>query len=1041
MREFLLGGIGCLLAIASGATRAGALTIGSFAAGQQVTVAASPILCSRIRATPGLSGTELACAPPTSPLLVNGLPSQCVDGYRWWNVTQQSSGVSGWAAVGWWMIPRPAVGRTVSVANLCGQHLNVRDQASVTTGSIVTSLPEGSVVAVDGGPVLGAGPPEAPTIEWWHVISGSGSGWAAVGYWLEYPCDDGTVSSGEQCDDVSALGVSSNGASTSCCTATCQYRAAGQSCRSASGECDAAETCTGSSNACPADGKRPPGATCSSDGNPCTLDQCDGVNVTCQHPVGNAGIVCRSSGGECDVAESCTGSSTACPGDGKQSPGVGCTSDGNPCTLDQCDGVNVGCQHPAGNAGTVCRSSSGECDVAEACTGSSPTCPGDDKQPPGTTCSSDGNPCTADQCDGASVVCQHPAGNAGLVCRPSVMGCDPAESCTGASPSCPADVNNCTPSCGNGTVDAGEQCDGTNLGGQTCTSLGFSCGGVLSCSGCSLDLGGCLTSCDCGNNVVDPGEQCDGSDLDGLTCQTEGFAEGVLTCRSDCSLDVTGCGGTTTCDTTPLVGCRKPVVGHVASVQINRNIDPAKDKVTWKWLKGQATTKADFGDPSTSAAYAFCLYDQGGLRLAATIPPGGTCSGIPCWRASVSGYSYKNKARTPDGIFTLRLTQGLNGRSSIKLKGSGIDLQAPALPLAPTVTAQLKGNGTCWDVAFSSPTVTTVAKFKAKGDDAVASTSTSTNPSSTSSTSSTSTSTSTTTSSTLWAIKAAMPQATDVQASTVAGDGALYAIGIGGTRRVVRYDPSTDSWSNCHDQPFVSNTTLGVVAGGATAIGNRIYGIGETFFSVNPILIYDTGQDAWTVGPSDPNPDGGQGPSLAALGGNVYVIGGYGPGDLGTAVRVDVFVPSGPSGTWDTPIAPLNAGRGFAATAVVGTTVYAIGGIGGGGTRLTSVEAFDTANPSVGWVLRRPMPSQRGGAIAGVVNDRIYVAGGGNGAGANLRTVDRYDPASDSWTTIDPMNVGHAFGAGGAANGLLFVAGGYTDGGAASNVTEQGTLP
>jgi hypothetical protein len=38
--------------------------------------------------------------------------------------------------------------------------------------------------------------------------------------------------------------------------------------------------------------------------------------------------------------------------------------------------------------------------------------------------------------------------------------------------------------CGNGVIDAGEQCDGTNLNGQTCetATMGARPGGTLSCS-------------------------------------------------------------------------------------------------------------------------------------------------------------------------------------------------------------------------------------------------------------------------------------------------------------------------------------------------------------------------------------------------------------------------------------------------------------------------------------------------------------------------------------------------------------------------------
>src|SRR5262249_42098636 len=49
------------------------------------------------------------------------------------------------------------------------------------------------------------------------------------------------------------------------------------------------------------------GTTCTDDGDPCTTDNCDGTSTSCQHPPGNAGIVCRAASNECDVVETCPG--------------------------------------------------------------------------------------------------------------------------------------------------------------------------------------------------------------------------------------------------------------------------------------------------------------------------------------------------------------------------------------------------------------------------------------------------------------------------------------------------------------------------------------------------------------------------------------------------------------------------------------------------------------------------------------------------------------------------------------------------------------
>lgn len=52
--------------------------------------------------------------------------------------------------------------------------------------------------------------------------------------------------------------------------------------------------------------------------------------------------------------------------------------------------------------------------------------------------------------------------------------------------------------CGNGMIEGPEACDGSDLGGSTCSDQGFS-GGTLSCDGsCNYDTSGCFTAMDTG---------------------------------------------------------------------------------------------------------------------------------------------------------------------------------------------------------------------------------------------------------------------------------------------------------------------------------------------------------------------------------------------------------------------------------------------------------------------------------------------------------------------------------------------------------------
>ncbi|MBU1070514.1 hypothetical protein KJ975_13185 [Myxococcota bacterium] len=101
-----------------------------------------------------------------------------------------------------------------------------------------------------------------------------------------------------------------------------------------------------------------------------------------------------------------------------------------------------------------------------------------------------------------------------------------------------------TDSCGDNFADPEEACDGEDLRGQTCESLGYYViEGVLSCNAdCSYDFSDCGGQC--GNNVVETtdGEQCDGSNLNGSSCQALNYSGGQLACNTtDCTFDTSAC--------------------------------------------------------------------------------------------------------------------------------------------------------------------------------------------------------------------------------------------------------------------------------------------------------------------------------------------------------------------------------------------------------------------------------------------------------------------------------------------------------------------
>ncbi len=114
----------------------------------------------------------------------------------------------------------------------------------------------------------------------------------------------------------------------------------------------------------------------------------------------------------------------------------------------------------------------------------------------------------------------------------------------GCGADCRYDLTDCAASgrCGDGVSQGLETCDGTDLGGATCESLGYY-GGELACAEtCAYDTTDCATYGICGDDVrQDDLEECDGVDVGGLTCQELGYSGGTIGCTQTCAIDASGC--------------------------------------------------------------------------------------------------------------------------------------------------------------------------------------------------------------------------------------------------------------------------------------------------------------------------------------------------------------------------------------------------------------------------------------------------------------------------------------------------------------------
>jgi len=557
-------------------------------------------------------------------------------------------------------------------------------------------------------------------------------------------CGNGSLDGSEACD----LGAASNGAEGECCALDCSFAAAGTTCRAASGGCDVAESCTGSSTDCPADAFAAAGTTCRTANGDCDVaESCDGSSAACPSDAFvAAGTGCRAANGDCDVAEACSGSSAACPPDGLAAAGTSCRPAIDACDAPEiCTGTSASC--PADQlvaAGTACRAAAGDCDVAEACTGSSAACPPDGVAPSGTACRAASGSCdAAEACDGAAKDC--PANGlaaAGTVCRAAVGPCDVAEACTGTSNSCPADAlaspgttcrtaagacdaaERCTGSStacpadvlqpsgvtcrvASGTCDVAESCTGTSTScpvdakkTSVCRPASDACDAPESCNGTSDDCPADLvaaegTACRAVADACDVAESCDGVSMacPADTGLPDGDGDGTCDARDVCPAladplqgDADGDGAGDSCDE-----CTVLPGGAIAKTSLKLagfGTLPGDDKVTFK---GEAVLPSN---PSISPALhgvRILVDDDAGERLAdLQVPPGAWAAATGTgWLASTSGWTWK-PPRTPTGkagIAKVSLRRIAAGRwsFSVTTKDSSFERSGTGRPLLATI--------------------------------------------------------------------------------------------------------------------------------------------------------------------------------------------------------------------------------------------------------------------------------------------------------------------------------------------------------------------
>ncbi|MFH2009853.1 MAG: hypothetical protein ABI333_24880 [bacterium] len=155
---------------------------------------------------------------------------------------------------------------------------------------------------------------------------------------------------------------------------------------------------------------------------------------------------------------------------------------------------------------------------------------------------------------------------------------------------CTFDLSSCVGGCGNGITETGEQCDGADLGAWNCWTVAQHSEGTLACaSDCTFDESDCHT---CGDSSIDGPEECDSAELGGETCVTQGFAQGALACDGQCAFDTSGCEGPPTC---------------------GNGVLDAGEECDGALLNGESCGTLGYGQ-GTLACTALCTFDDTGCQ-------------------------------------------------------------------------------------------------------------------------------------------------------------------------------------------------------------------------------------------------------------------------------------------------------------------------------------------------------------------------------------------------------------------------------------------
>jgi kelch-like protein 1/4/5 len=248
-----------------------------------------------------------------------------------------------------------------------------------------------------------------------------------------------------------------------------------------------------------------------------------------------------------------------------------------------------------------------------------------------------------------------------------------------------------------------------------------------------------------------------------------------------------------------------------------------------------------------------------------------------------------------------------------------------------------------------------------------------------------------------WKSLAPLPVATEGPSAARVGNVIVAAYGCcNDSKRTLLYDIKANKWSEGAEAPgLASSEGIGV------ADSKNVYALGGRNGAGKDNNRYTPATNAWTE--LAPMPTGRDGLGAAIIGRTIYTIGGRpetgGPCSSAEGLAIVEKYNIG-TNKWSAA-APLPASRSDVGVIAVGGKVYAFGGCGIGGVT-GEVDIYDPKTNV--WTPGTPMPTPRAGFYGiGVKGKVIYVIGGLNAAKEASAANEAYDTVTNSWSSTTPM--------------------------------------